>query len=74
MGSMQGAVQFVLYLLGAALVFGLLMYLIDFVRDQFPSIEPFGKFAKIGLMVMAVLFLINVISSFMGHPLVRFGP
>jgi hypothetical protein len=70
MFSIEGIVTFVLYMLGAGLVFALLNYLIDYVAGSFPSMSPFAKFAKIGLMVAAVLVLIGVIMSFMGHPLV----
>ena len=71
--SIEQVVWFVLYLLGAGLIFGLLVYLIDYVSANFPVMAPFAKFAKIGLMILAVLVLISVILSFMGHPLVRFG-
>lgn len=71
--SIEQVVWFVLYLLGAGLIFGLLLFLIGYVSDNFPVMAPFAKFAKIGLMILAVLVLISVILSFMGHPLVRFG-
>lgn len=57
-------------MLGAGLVFALLFYLIDYVSGEFPSIAPFAKFAKIGLMILAILILIGVILGFMGHPVV----
>lgn len=71
MVSIAGIVAVVLYLLGAGLIFGLLNYLIDYVIANFPTAAPFGKFAKIALMILAVLVLISVILSFMGHPVVR---
>ncbi len=71
MFSIESIVHLVLYLLGAGLIFGLLMYLIDYVSSQFPTMGPFAKFAKIALIVLAVLVLIGVILSFMGHPIVR---
>jgi hypothetical protein len=71
--SIQSVVYLVVYLLGAGIIFGLLLYLIDYVSSQFPSMGPFAKFAKIALMVLAVLVLIGVILSFMGHPIVRMG-
>lgn len=71
MFSIESIVRIVLYLLGAGLIFGLLMYLIDYVSTQFPSVGPFAKFARIALVVLAVLVLIGVLLSFMGHPIVR---
>lgn len=68
--SIESIVMVVLYLLGAGLIFGLLNYLIDYVVTNFPTAAPFGKFAKIALMILAVLMLISVILSFMGHPVV----
>lgn len=65
---MNSIVSFVIYLIGAGLIFGLLNYLIDYVTSNFPSSAPIAKFAKVGLMVFAILFLISVILNFMGHP------
>jgi uncharacterized membrane protein YGL010W len=73
MVGIETVVWFVLYLLGVGLIFGLLTYLINYVAGQFPGIEPFAKFARIGLMILAVLVLIGVILHFMGHPLIRLG-
>lgn len=71
--SMDTVVMFVLYLLGAGCIFGLLLYLVNYVESNFPDIALFAKFARIGLVVLAVLVLISVILSFLGHPLVTFG-
>ena len=73
MFSIEGVVMFVLYMLGCGLIFGLLFLLIDYVSSQFTVLAPFGKFAKIGLMILAVLVLIGVILAFMGHPIVTFN-
>ena len=72
--SIESVVMAVLYLLGCGVVFALLMYLVNYVCGQFPSMEPFAKFARILLVVLAVLVLIGLVLSFMGHPIVRFGP
>ena len=74
MFSIEGVVRFVLYVLGCGLIFGLLFFLIDYVCTSFPVMAMFGKFAKIGLVILAVLVLIGIILSFMGHPIVNFGP
>jgi hypothetical protein len=58
-------VWLVVYLLVAGAVFGLLFFLIDYVTRQFPS-EPmqlFGKVAKVGLVILAVLVLIGILVS-----------
>ncbi|HUD10804.1 MAG TPA: hypothetical protein VMS08_00215 [Candidatus Saccharimonadia bacterium] len=73
MFTIESVVWAVLFLLGAGLIFGLLMYLINYVCGQFPVMEPFAKAARIVLVVMAVLVLIGFILSLMGHPIVR-GP
>jgi hypothetical protein len=70
--SIEGVVQVILYLLGAGIVFGLLLYLINYVGGQFPGAGPFVKIARIILVVLAVLVLIGVVMALMGHPLVRF--
>jgi uncharacterized membrane protein YGL010W len=72
MMSIESVVRFTLYLLGCGLIFALLLYLVNYVSGQFPAAEPFAKFARIGLVIMAVLVLIGVVLSFMGHPLVTF--
>lgn len=72
MFSIESVVMAVLYLLGCGVIFALLMYLINYVCGQFPSIEPFGKFARILLVVLMVLVLIGLMLSFMGHPIVSF--
>ena len=64
----------VLYLLGCGAVFGLLMYLIGYICREFPSIDPFDKFARIFLVVAMVLVLIGLVLGFLGHPIVRFSP
>ncbi len=69
--SIETVVWFVLYMLGTGLIFGLLVYLVNYVGAQFAGLAPFVRFAKIGLMICAILILIGVILSFMGHPIVR---
>ena len=70
--SIESVVWFVLYLLGCGAIFGLLMWLISYVESNFPTMQPFAKFARIALVVLAVLVLIGIILSFMGRPVVRF--
>jgi hypothetical protein len=72
--SLGGAVSVVVYLLVAAVVFGLLFWLIDYIGGQLPSFTPFVKVARIILVVIAVLVLIGVllnISGVMPGPLFR---
>ncbi len=64
--SLAGVVQVIVYLLVAACVFGLLLYLINYVGSQFAGAEPFVKVARIVLVVMAVLVLIGLLLSFTG--------
>ncbi len=69
--SIETVVTFVLYLLGCGLIFALLFYLINYVEGNFPDVAMFAKFARIGLVILAVLVLIGVILAFMGHPIVQ---
>ena len=69
--SVQGAVWFVLYVLGAGVIFSLLLYLVNYVCSQFPMMEPFAKFARIGLVVLAILVCIGIVLTLMGYPVIR---
>jgi hypothetical protein len=69
--GIDSVVYFVLFILGAGLVFGLLNYLIDYVSREFPSTAPFARFAKVSLVVFAVLFAIGIVLNFMGFPMIK---
>lgn len=74
--DLQQVVFVVLYLLGAAAVFGLLFFLIGYVERSFPgeAMTLFAKVARIFLVILAVLVLIGVILQFLGGPtLFRWG-
>lgn len=62
--SIESLVELVIYLLIVGGVFWLLLFLIDYVGVA----EPFSKIAKIVVMVVAVLLLINLLLGFAGHP------
>lgn len=59
MVSISGLVSVVIYIIVLGLVFGLLWWLLDYVKPP----EPFYKIAKIMLAVMAVLILCGVLLS-----------
>ena len=68
--DLQGVVYIVLYLLVAGAIFGLLIFLIDYVAKQFPS-EPMAlcaKVAKVIVVVLGVLILIALLISLLGGP------
>lgn len=65
--SGEEVVQAVIWIIVAGLVYWLLLYLIGVCGLP----EPFNKVARIVLAVAAVLFLINLLLSFAGHPLVK---
>jgi hypothetical protein len=69
--SIEGVVWFIIYLLGCGAIFGLLLYLVNYVEQNFPMMQPFAKFARIALVVLAILVLIGIILAVMGHPIVR---
>lgn len=70
--SIEDVVWTIIWILCVGAIFGLLMYLITYVETNFPTMQPFGRFARIVLVVLGVLVLIGFILSFMGHPIIRF--
>ncbi len=64
--SLSVAVNIIVYLLIAGAVFGLLLFLINYVGSQFGGAEPFIKVARIILMILAVLVLIGILVSLVG--------
>ncbi len=61
--------MFILYLLAAGAVFGLLYWLITYLEGQFPGAGSiFFRFARIALVVLAVIVVIFMILSLLGGP------
>lgn len=60
----------IIYLLVCGVIFWLLWWLIGYIAPP----EPFRKVANVVLAVAAVLVVIGILLSLVGHPLVRFGP
>lgn len=69
--SLSTLVYLVLFLLGAALILGLLHYLVSYCEAEIGGNPLIYKAARIALVVLAVLLLIGVILDFMGQPIVR---
>jgi len=65
--SLEGLVELVIYLAIVGGILWLLLWLIGYIGLP----EPFAKVAKIIIMVVGVLILINVLLGFAGHPVVR---
>ena len=65
--SLEGLVELVIYLAIVGGILWLLLWLISYIGLP----EPFAKVAKIIIMVVGVLILINVLLGFAGHPIVR---
>lgn len=61
-----------LSLLITLIVVGLVFWLIWWFLDYIGLPEPFNKVAKVILGLVALVFLINVLLSMIGHPLVKF--
>lgn len=59
-----------LSLLVQIIIAGLVFYLLFWMINYIGLAEPFAKVAKVILALAAVLFLINVLMSFSGHPLI----
>jgi uncharacterized membrane protein len=65
--SLEGLVELVIYLAIVGGILWLLLWLVGYIGLP----EPFSKVAKIIIMVVGVLILINVLLGFAGHPVVR---
>jgi hypothetical protein len=70
--SLESVVWAVMYLLGAAAIFGLLFYATTYCEKEYPGGALFFKAIRIFLVVAAVFVLIFMILGFMGHPVIRF--
>ncbi len=66
--SLGNLVEIVIYLLVVGGVLWLLLWLVGYIGVP----EPFSKVAKIIIMVVGVLILINVLLSFAGSPIINF--
>lgn len=62
--SLASLVELVIYLLIVGGVLWLLLWLVDYIGVP----EPFSKVAKIVVMIVGVLILINVLLGFAGTP------
>jgi len=66
--SLSAAVTVIIYLIVAGLIFGLLWWLVGYI--QVP--EPFNKFLRVALAILAVLVIIGILLSLVtGQPLFR---
>ncbi len=66
--SLTGAVQVIVYLIVAGLIFGLLWWLVGYCGLP----EPFNKFARVALAILAVLVIIGLLLSLTtGTPIFR---
>jgi len=74
--DLAGVVHIIVWILVAAIIFGLLFYLIQVVGRLFPG-EPgqlFIKVANVVLLVLAILVIIGFVLSFAtGQPLFKTG-
>jgi hypothetical protein len=66
--SIEGMVSAFVYCLVLGAVVWLLLWLIGYIGVP----EPFNKVARVIIMVIAVLILIGLLLSFVGHPMVNF--
>lgn len=60
--SIQGAVNIIVYLVVAGLIFWLLWWLVNYVAPP----EPFRKIANVILAILAVLVIIGILLSVVG--------
>lgn len=67
--SIESVVMLVIYLVIVGLIFWLLWWLVNYLAPP----EPFRKVANVVLAVAAVLVVISMLLSLIGHPLFRLG-
>ncbi len=75
--DLQQIVGIVLYVLVVGAVFGLLLFLVDYIGRQFPGevMSIFVRVAKVILVVLAVLVVIGILIGLAGgQPMFRWGP
>ncbi len=63
-------VQVVLFLIGFAVIFGLLWLALDYTGKTFPSAAPIVPFARWAMVVLACFVLIFLVLDLMGHPVI----
>lgn len=64
--SLQSLVSAVVYLIIGGLIVWLLLWLVDYLKLP----EPFGKVARVVIVVVSVLIVISVLLGLAGHPIV----
>jgi hypothetical protein len=65
--SGEGAINAVVWLVVAGVIFWLLWWLVGYCALP----EPFNKVARVVLAIAAVVVLINVLMSLAGHPMIH---
>jgi hypothetical protein len=56
-------IDVLIYIVAAAIVLGLVYWLLDFV----PVPEPFNKIAKVALVVIFVIIIVSMLLGIIGH-------
>jgi hypothetical protein len=70
--SLEGIVTFIVYLLIAVVVLGLLWWLIGYVEAQGWGPPQAFKVIRVIFVVLIVLLCIAILMSLIGHPLIEF--
>jgi hypothetical protein len=63
--SIDALISAVIYLV----VVGIILWLLLWLVDNLPVLAPFAQVAKMIIYVVAVLILIGILLSFIGHPI-----
>ncbi len=69
--NVETVVYAILFLIGLALIWGLLLYAVNYCQGELGGNAIFYKAARIFLVLAAVFILIGWILQLMGHPIVR---
>lgn len=70
--SISAAINVIIFVLIGGVIFGLLLWLVDYLERKVPFFSPYAWVARVVLVVVAVLVLIGILLSLAtGTPVFR---
>jgi hypothetical protein len=71
--GIETIVYYIVFLLVAGLILGLLWWLIGYCESVFPGMPLFFKAIRVVFVILVVLLCISLLLGLAGHPVIRFG-
>lgn len=65
--TVESIVVLVIWIIIVAMIFGLLIWLINYAASNAPTLSPFAGVARVLVVILGVLVLILVLLNFAGH-------